>query len=57
MNEYTTPIKSQPDSVKEAFICDVLEGEFIPVCILRQEIFWNEEYQYVFESLWDVIDE
>lgn len=57
MNEHTAPINGIPDTVKEGLICDVIKGEFIPVCLLRREIFWNEEFQYVFEPLWDTIDE
>lgn len=57
MNDCTTPITGTPDTIKEGLICDVMDGQIVPVCELRREIFWNEEYQYVFEPIWDAIDE
>lgn len=56
MNEYTTPISGTPDTIKEGIICDLIDGQLIPVCELRRELFWNEEYQYVFEPIWETID-
>ena len=56
MNAYTTPISGTPDTIKEGLICDLVDGQLIPVCELRREIFWNEEFQYVFEPIWETID-
>lgn len=56
MNDYTTPISGTPDTIKEGLICDLVDGQLVPVCELRRETFWNEEFQYVFEPIWETID-
>lgn len=56
MNDYITPISGTPDTIKEGLICDLVDGQLVPVCKLRRETFWNEEYQYVFEPIWETID-
>lgn len=56
MCSVTEPINDKPDFVKKAIICDEIDGKLYKICKFRKEIFWNEEFQYVFEPLWETID-
>ncbi len=56
LNEVTTPIEGQPDYRRTAEIKVVFGEKKIPVARISYEHFGNEEYQYIIEPYWEMID-
>lgn len=57
LNEYTTPLPGTPDYTNAGVIKAVGRyGEKYSVGKIEYQIFFNEEYQYIFTPYWDVID-
>lgn len=57
LNEYTTPLPGTPDYTNSGVIKAVGRyGEKYSVGKIEYQIFFNEEYQYIFTPYWDVID-
>lgn len=54
--EVLTPIEGKPDYTREAIIKTVWEGVKYPVCKLTYYHYWNEEFMYVFEPMYDEIE-
>lgn len=56
-NKYTTPIDGEPDIRQVGYIKAYDKtGRIYLVAKLTYELFWNEEYQYIFEPYWDLIE-
>lgn len=55
---YTTPLNGTPESYKSGYICYITKNNnYVPICKLTYELFWNNEFQYIFEPFYDKIDE
>ena len=51
-----TPIQGTPDYVKSGYICIKQDNLLLPVCKLSKEVFWDEQFQFIFEPDWEAID-
>lgn len=55
-NQYTRPLEGEPDRVYEGYLKFVFKEKKYTICKIRYEVFWNMEYQYVFEPMHEKID-
>ena len=57
-NPFITPIQGEPD-IRQTGIIKIKHSdtELYPIARLTYELFWNEEYQYIFEPFWDLIEQ
>ncbi len=55
-NEFNTPIEGTPDISKIVEVDELVGSDWIEVFTLEYQLFWDEQYQYIFTPNWNNID-